>query len=89
MVASVKIRPKGDRKKGKSLLNFRVFVMLKSGILKDIILFVVVLIFLMIVIPLISSIFKQLILLQIFILIVGTAALAYIVQKARGKGNKG
>ena len=62
--------------------------MLKSGIFKDIILFIAVLIFLMIVIPLISSIFKQLILLQVLIIIVGTAALTYIVQKARKTGNK-
>ena len=61
--------------------------MLKRGIIKDIILFIAVLIFLMIVIPLISSIFKQLIILQILILIAGTIFLTYIVKKIRGKEN--
>jgi len=65
--------------------NNEVFIVLKRDIIKDIILFIAVLIFLMIVIPLMSSIFKQLIILQILILIVGTVVLTYIVQKARGK----
>ena len=62
--------------------------MLKRGIFKDIILFIAVLIFLMIVIPLISSIFKQLVILQILLLIVGTVVLTYIVKKVRGKENQ-
>jgi len=62
--------------------------MLGRGILRDIILFIAVLVFLMIVVPIISSIFKQLIVLQILILMVATVALTYIVQRIRRKGNK-
>ncbi|MFC2017531.1 hypothetical protein ACFLUD_03865 [Chloroflexota bacterium] len=62
--------------------------MLRSGILRDVILFIAVLVFLIIVIPIISSIFKQLIALQILILIVATVALTYIVQRIRSKGSK-
>ena len=59
--------------------------MLKSGIVRDIALFAVILVFLLIVVPAISSIFRQLILLQLLILFVGTIALTYIVHKARGR----
>ena len=76
------------RVEGEFSKNNRVFIVLKRGIIKDIILFIAVLIFLMIVIPLISSIFKQLIILQILILIAGTIVLTYIVKKARGKENQ-
>lgn len=62
--------------------------MLTRGIFREVILFIAVLAFLIIVIPIISSIFKQLILLQILILIVCTVALTYIVQKIRNKGKK-
>jgi len=62
--------------------------MFRSGIIRDIILFIVVLLFLFAVIPLITSIFKQLILLQVIILVAGTAALAYIIRRVRSKGNK-
>ena len=62
--------------------------MFRNGIIRDIILFIVVLVFLMAVIPVISSIFKQLIILQGIILIAGTVALTYIVHRARSKGNK-
>ena len=62
--------------------------MFKRGILRDLVLFVAVLLFLMIVIPIISSIFKQLIVLQVLILIVGTVVLTYIVQRVRRKGSK-
>ena len=62
--------------------------MLIRGIFREVILFIVVLALLMIVIPIISSIFKQLILLQLLILFVGTVALTYIVKKIRDKGRK-
>ena len=62
--------------------------MFKRGILRDLVLFVAVLLLLMIVIPIISSIFKQLIVLQVLILIVGTVVLTYIVQRVRRKGSK-
>ena len=42
----------------------------------------------MVVIPIILSIFRQLIILQVIILIVGTVVLTYIVKKARGKENQ-
>ena len=58
---------------------------MRSGILRDIALFLAVLLFLMIVVPIISSIFKQLILLQLAIFLFGTVALAYIVHRARKK----
>ncbi|MFC2034024.1 hypothetical protein ACFLTT_01280 [Chloroflexota bacterium] len=61
--------------------------MFKKGILRDIFLFVAVLLFLMIILPVITSIFKQLIILQVLILIFGTASLTYIVQRIR-KSNK-
>tara|TARA_B100000315_G_scaffold217625_1_gene218368 strand:- start:405 stop:608 length:204 start_codon:yes stop_codon:yes gene_type:complete len=61
---------------------------LKSSILKDITLFVAVLLFLFVVIPIISSIFKQLIILQVLILAVTTIALTYIVHRVRSKGRK-
>ncbi len=61
--------------------------MLKSGIVRDVILFIVILLFLMAVIPVISSLFKQLITLQVIILVVSTAALTYLVHKVRGKSN--
>ncbi|UCH42793.1 MAG: hypothetical protein JSW16_08300 [Dehalococcoidales bacterium] len=56
---------------------------MRSGIFRDIALFIAVLLFLLIVIPIISSIFKQLILLQLVILIIGTAVLAWVVQRVR------
>ena len=62
--------------------------MFRSGIIRDIILFIIVLLFLLAVIPVISSIFKQLIILQAIILIVGTAVLTYLVRRVRSKGKK-
>lgn len=62
--------------------------MFKSGVIRDIILFLIVLVFLLAVIPVISSIFKQLIILQAIILIVGTVALSYLVRRVRSKGRK-
>ena len=59
--------------------------MLKKGILLDVILFVGIVLLLLIVIPIISSILKQLIILQIIIAIVGAVALRYLVQKIRNK----
>ncbi len=62
--------------------------MLKSGILRDIALFIVVLLFLFVIIPIISKIFRQLIILEIFILLATTIALTYIVHRIRNKGRK-
>ena len=59
--------------------------MFSRSFLKDIVLFLGVLLLLLIVIPIITSIFKHLIILQLIILIIGTIALTYIVQKVRGK----
>ena len=59
--------------------------MFKKGILLDVILFLGVVLLLLIVIPIISSILKQLIILQIIIAIVGAVALRYLVQKIRNK----
>ncbi len=62
--------------------------MFEKGILLDVILFVGIVLFLLIVIPVISSILKQLIILQVVIAIVGALALRYLVQRIRNKAKK-
>ena len=59
--------------------------MFKKGILLDVVLFLGIVLLLLVVIPIISSILKQLIILQIVIAIVGAVALRYLVQKIRNK----
>lgn len=59
--------------------------MFKKGILIDIIIFAVVALFLFAVIPVISSVLRQLVILQIIITIAGALVLRYIVQKIRRK----
>jgi len=62
--------------------------MLKKGLLQDILIFIIVVIFLLIVIPLISSILKHLIYLQIIIAIAGAIFLRILVQKIRRETRK-
>ena len=57
----------------------------KRGILLDVILFVVIVLLLLVVIPAISSILKQLIILQIVIVSLGAIALRFVVQRIRKK----
>ncbi len=59
--------------------------MFKKGILLDVALFVGIVLLLLIVTPIISSILKQLIILQAIVAIVGAFALRYLVQKIRTK----
>ena len=59
--------------------------MFKKSIIRDSILFVVIVAFLLIVIPSISSILKNLIALQFIIVIAGALALRYLVRKIREK----
>ncbi|MFC2020794.1 hypothetical protein ACFLU1_03260 [Chloroflexota bacterium] len=59
--------------------------MFKKSIFRDAILFVVIVLILLVVIPAISSILKQLIALQIIIVIAGAVVLRYLVQKIREK----
>ncbi|MFC2025251.1 hypothetical protein ACFLTG_02440 [Chloroflexota bacterium] len=59
--------------------------MFKKSIFLDVILFVVIVLLLLVVIPVISSVLKQLIILQITIVIAGAIALRYVVQRIRNK----
>lgn len=61
---------------------------MKSGILKDIALFLAVLLFLLVIVPIISSIFRQLIILEILMLAATTIALTYIVHRVRSRSHK-
>ena len=59
--------------------------MFKKGILFDALIFIVTVVLLLVVIPLISSLLRQLIVLQIIIAIAGALVLRYLVQKIRNK----
>lgn len=56
-----------------------------KGLLRDIILFISVVIFLLIVIPFISSLLRQLLLLQIVIAIAGALVLRWLVKRIRSE----
>jgi hypothetical protein len=57
----------------------------RKSVLIDIALFLIIVFLLLIVIPIISSIFKQLIVLEVIIVIAGAVGLRYLVQKIRKK----
>ncbi len=59
--------------------------MFKKNIIVDIVLFLVIVLLLLIAIPAISSILKQLVALQVIIVIGGAIALRYLVGKIRRK----
>jgi len=59
--------------------------MLQKRIFIDIIIFVVIVLLLLVIIPIISSILKNLITLQILIVIAGGLALGYLVRRIRKK----
>ncbi|MEE8419523.1 MAG: hypothetical protein V3S02_05365 [Dehalococcoidales bacterium] len=59
--------------------------MFKKNIIVDIVLFLVIVLLLLIAIPAISSILKQLVALQVIIVIGGAIALRYLVRKIRKK----
>ncbi|MFC1948824.1 hypothetical protein ACFLVU_02720 [Chloroflexota bacterium] len=57
--------------------------MFSKGVLRDIVLFIAIVFLLLWVIPAISSLLKQLLILQVVIAIVGALVLRYLVQKIR------
>jgi hypothetical protein len=57
----------------------------KNGFLRDALIFIIVVVFLIIVIPLISSILKQLFVLQFVIAIAGAIFLRMLIQRIKKK----
>jgi len=62
--------------------------MFKKGFLVDAVLFVAIVLVLLVVIPIISSILKNLVALQIIIAIVGGLALGVIVRRIRSRAKR-
>lgn len=59
--------------------------MLKKGVYKDVLVFIIVVLFLLWVVPAISSLMKQLFFLQVIIFVVGAIALRMLVNRIRKK----
>ncbi len=59
--------------------------MLKRSVLLDIALFIVIIFLLLWVVPIISSLLKQLFILQLIIIIAGAIGLRFLVEKIRNK----
>ncbi|MFC1920908.1 hypothetical protein ACFLYQ_04200 [Chloroflexota bacterium] len=59
--------------------------MLKKSVLLDIALFIVIVFLLLVIIPIISSLLKQLFILQAIIVIAGAIGLRFLVEKIRKK----
>jgi asparagine N-glycosylation enzyme membrane subunit Stt3 len=59
--------------------------MLKRSVLLDIVLFIVIIFLLLWIVPLISSLLKQLFVLQVVIVIAGAIGLRFLVEKIRRK----
>lgn len=62
--------------------------MFKKGMLMDIVVFVGVLLFLFLVIPVISSVLRNLIALQLIVAVVGGLALGVILRRVRNRANR-
>ena len=62
--------------------------MFKKGILLDVVVFVGILLFLFLVIPVISSVLRNLIALQLIIAVVGGLTLGIIVRRVRNRANR-
>ena len=59
--------------------------MLKRSVLLDIVLFILIILLVLWIVPLISSLLKQLFILQLIIVIAGAIGLRFLVEKIRNK----
>ena len=62
--------------------------MFKKGMLMDVVVFVGILLFLFLVIPVISSVLRNLIALQLIIAVVGGLTLGVILRRVRNRANR-